>query len=602
MPINQVSPTWQRDNFGVTTQTENFSSDFIAGRSVVVGFNAYFGGHSWESGGQFTSVVIGGVTATLLLRQGDTADINHIVWYVAHNVQGNRRDVVLTIGGGSPSNYYTGGGFECDDLIEGAADSTGTTPNQTGSTTPSVSLTTVAAATRVVAGFSDRTGSDFLSTTPQGGSIAIWSNTSGNLHMSGAGAYRDESVAGAKTYSWTTGAAMDYIAAAVGLKITGMAAGNSGIGVDFINDTNNPRGTSAFDTTSEGVMIAAVGRGVLADFDTTNVTDNKGNGNYAQIGVKHAYTNWPSSGIAVYAKTGMIGGTGHVVQTSKPSLSDEVTILGLHVKGVNNVADSAWVEDLTSPNTSASVTLAGAGVLVAIWGGDNSSGELNPAIEAGWTKHQWTSSLASNHVQMAIASRVVPRGGTYTVTWTPTTSQGAQLWLIALQSSSSAPSFTTQPSTQTVANGSLVKLTAAASGATSYQWYSNESGSFAAISGQTSAEYQFTATSALSGKQYYVIASNASGDTQSNTVVVNVVGVPKMRTPYERLPRGGDDVFDQPQASVVLSNDVFDSVAATPGLVKVWVAGAWTEKPVKAWNGTSWVTKPLKRWNGSSWV
>lgn len=39
--------------------------------------------------------------------------------------------------------------------------------------------------------------------------------------------------------------------------------------------------------------------------------------------------------------------------------------------------------------------------------------------------------------------------------------------------------------------------------------------------------------------------------------------VPRMRTPYERLPRGSDDVWNQPQASVVLQNDVFGATSSS---------------------------------------
>ena len=36
--------------------------------------------------------------------------------------------------------------------------------------------------------------------------------------------------------------------------------------------------------------------------------------------------------------------------------------------------------------------------------------------------------------------------------------------------------------------------------------------------------------------------------------------------------------------------------------IKVWLAGAWSQKPVKVWSGSAWVTKTVKRWNGSAWV
>lgn len=164
------------------------------------------------------------------------------------------------------------------------------------------------------------------------------------------------------------------------------------------------------------------------------------------------------------------------------------------------------------------------------------------------------------------------------------------------------PTFTTQPVTQTVSDGKQVTLSVVSPDATSYQWFDNSTGSFAAISGAVSASYTFTASIAASGRKYYCVATNANGNTQSDTAIVIAVGVPQMRTVYERLPRGGDDVWDQAQAAVVLDNDVFDNVVVSSGLAKFWTGAAWTAKPVKYWNGSSWTTKPLKRWNGSAWV
>ena len=199
----------------------------------------------------------------------------------------------------------------------------------------------------------------------------------------------------------------------------------------------------------------------------------------------------------------------------------------------------------------------------------------------------------------------VSAGSTGTISGSASIAVGNPIsWLVALTKTAAggSPTLTAQPITQTVPDGKQVTLSVVSPEATSYQWYSNASGSFAAISGQTSASYTFTASIASSGRQYYCIATNANGSTQSNTAIVIAVGVPQMRTPYERLPRGGDDVWDQIQAAVVLDNDVFDNVVVSSGLANVWTGAAWTAKPVKYWNGSSWTTKPLKRWNGSAWV
>lgn len=211
------------------------------------------------------------------------------------------------------------------------------------------------------------------------------------------------------------------------------ALGGHGIGYDFIGTNKATLSTNPFTSVTGSVVLCSVGRGVLADFSTSMVSDNQGNGSYPQLGTAHAYTNYPTSGTALYARLAASGGAGHVVSATKPSTGDEVTVLAAEFRGVTTVVDSKWVEDLSSPNTSLSVTTTGPAVLAAFWWGDNSSGELNPAASSGWTVLDHTSSLASNHVQGASAYREVSAAGTYSIEWTPSTAQGAQLWVVALQ-------------------------------------------------------------------------------------------------------------------------------------------------------------------------
>lgn len=53
---------------------------------------------------------------------------------------------------------------------------------------------------------------------------------------------------------------------------------------------------------------------------------------------------------------------------------------------------------------------------------------------------------------------------------------------------------------------------------------------------------------------------------------------------------------------LVMANWFYDTVSATIGRIKAYLAGVFTAKPIKVWTGAAWVTKPLKRWNGSAWV
>lgn len=212
------------------------------------------------------------------------------------------------------------------------------------------------------------------------------------------------------------------------------SAGGHGLDVDFIGDGGSSITTPNFNTQASGsAIVACVARGILSDMTGNAPTDNKGNGSYTQVGTSHAYTDWPTSGAAIYAKTGAVGGSAHNVTVAKPTPSDEVTLAAIEVTGVNTVVDDDWAEDLTSPNTGPTVTTTGPGVLVAFWLGDDASGELNPAVASPWEKLDNTSSLASNHVQMAVAYRTVSGAGTWGVEWTPSTAQGAQLFLVALQ-------------------------------------------------------------------------------------------------------------------------------------------------------------------------
>jgi hypothetical protein len=186
-------------------------------------------------------------------------------------------------------------------------------------------------------------------------------------------------------------------------------------------------------------MLAFVGRGALSDFSTATVSDNKGNGNYSQLGTSHAYTNFPSSGTGAFYKLNPAGGSGHTVSTTKPSNSDECTLIAIETPpGYNTIQDFSWVEDLTSPNTSNNVTTTGPAWLYCCWAGDNVNGELNADPGSGWYKLEWTSSLASNHVQLGVYSKFVSGAGTYSATVTPSTSQGAQMWLVAVQQSGGA--------------------------------------------------------------------------------------------------------------------------------------------------------------------
>ncbi len=114
--------------------------------------------------------------------------------------------------------------------------------------------------------------------------------------------------------------------------------------------------------------------------------------------------------------------------------------------------------------------------------------------------------------------------GTYTVVATNSagsvTSNSA---LLTVNAALVAPSFTTQPSSQTVTAGGSVTFTAAASGTPSptYQWRKNGT----AISGATSASYTISAASSSDAATYTVVASNSAGSITSSGATLTVTAV-----------------------------------------------------------------------------
>ena len=76
---------------------------------------------------------------------------------------------------------------------------------------------------------------------------------------------------------------------------------------------------------------------------------------------------------------------------------------------------------------------AGPATLVAYWWGDAGVDDDKTAVpDNGFTVVD-SILLAGALVQCAVATKEVAEAGTYDVTWTATPTQGAQLWLVAVQ-------------------------------------------------------------------------------------------------------------------------------------------------------------------------
>jgi hypothetical protein len=213
--------------------------------------------------------------------------------------------------------------------------------------------------------------------------------------------------------------------------------GNPGVGAHGlafyrISTHASTLSTPAMTTHASGsTMIVSVGRGDVSAHDLPR--DNKGNAPYTQLGGPHTYTMWTSSGTALYAFPSLLGGAGHVVTVSAPT-RDEVTLAAVEVVDGIVVKDVKWNEVLAgNPLTSLSVTTTGPATLIAFWWGDAGVRDDKTAVPNNGFTVVDSILLSGELVQCAVAVREVSAAGRYDVTWTATPTQGAQLWLVAVQ-------------------------------------------------------------------------------------------------------------------------------------------------------------------------
>lgn len=212
-------------------------------------------------------------------------------------------------------------------------------------------------------------------------------------------------------------------------------------------DPNYPSSTTSISTpklttsATGSTIVVSVGRGDGTKFTGATVTDTAGNAPYQKQG-PHPYTAFPESGTALYTFTGARGGPGFQVTTSTGQNAkgqlDEITIAAVEVVEGTQIQDQQWNEVVQPstpvPVTSKSVTTTGPATLVAFWWGDGFPRTPQSASpDSGFTLIDTNAQETDSFVQCAVAVKNVPAAGTYSVTWTSTPIQGAQLWLVAVQ-------------------------------------------------------------------------------------------------------------------------------------------------------------------------
>ncbi|HEX3759259.1 MAG TPA: hypothetical protein VHW23_11150 [Kofleriaceae bacterium] len=188
-------------------------------------------------------------------------------------------------------------------------------------------------------------------------------------------------------------------------------------------------------------IVVSVGRGDATRFTGAALTDTAGNAPYQEQG-PHPYTAFPESATALYTFAGAHGGPSFQVTTSTGQNTkgqlDEITIAAVEVIDATHIQDQQWNEVVQPatpvPVTSRTVTTTGPATLVAFWWGDGFPRTPQTATpDGGFSLIDTNARETDSFVQCAVAVRNVSAAGSYSVTWTSTPVQGAQLWLIAVQ-------------------------------------------------------------------------------------------------------------------------------------------------------------------------
>ena len=190
--------------------------------------------------------------------------------------------------------------------------------------------------------------------------------------------------------------------------------------------------TPAIATQNSGSTILAwVGRGNTNGFIAAPL-DNKTN-TYALVGMHDYSPLYPGSGEALYTVSAAAGGSGHVVSAPMPGGGDEISLAVVEVKNGGIIQDVQWNKVLAPPHTSLHVTTTGPATLVAIWAGDSGAASVTATPNNNFTNID-SQLLSGCDVEVVVATKNVTNAGTYNVTWTATPSQGAHMWLAAVQS------------------------------------------------------------------------------------------------------------------------------------------------------------------------
>lgn len=189
----------------------------------------------------------------------------------------------------------------------------------------------------------------------------------------------------------------------------------------------------------------------------------------------------------------------------------------------------------------------------------------------------------STHIAYDISYKLVSAIAAQSASWTWTTSSGFVNTIAVFDDAPAGPTITAQPASTNVVVGQTAAFSVKATGATSYQWQDNSSGSFADIGGATSSTYTTAATdSSFQRRQYRCVVTNASGSVNTSTASLTLTfndvylySMPEfadpddvdLRDPTVFTAGGGGTTYNDSVAETLAGVDTITATAAFAAVI-----------------------------------
>lgn len=195
--------------------------------------------------------------------------------------------------------------------------------------------------------------------------------------------------------------------------------------------------TVSLTTRASGGSLIVVTLGRVANYAPP--TDNKGNTLSLLRSSGYHGGLWSGYEMEVYGCASFAGGSSHATQFTKTNASEEGTLIVVEaLRGAtiqaHDIVTRAGAGDGVA-YSSPSITTTGPALLVSCWSGDGGLDLDSQAAvpETGWQSVESLNLPATSYIQANCAVKYVPAAGTYSMTWAPVRSQGAIIFLGAIQ-------------------------------------------------------------------------------------------------------------------------------------------------------------------------